>query len=167
MSATDEVPIESAARARSEHERATRQLFGFARIAFALVGSMPFWLPLVRRPLGPVGDIVDALFFLVCHRLPERTLSLAGEAMPLCSRCSGIFAGLALGMLVAWPRLSLRHARLALLGAGLVMLVDVIAQDVGLHPLWHTTRLGTGALLGYLAAAALAAAIVRERARSC
>ena len=95
------------------YDKNTRQLLVFVRVAFVFVGTMPFWLPLARAwlPLGPVGQLLDGLFILVCHRLPERTLQLAGVAMPVCSRCGGIFAGLALGIVVAWPRLSLRHAR--------------------------------------------------------
>ena len=33
----------------------------------------------------------------MCHRMPERTIELAGVAMPVCSRCGGLFTGLALG----------------------------------------------------------------------
>ena len=149
----------------SERRRATRQLLWFVRGSFMLVGSMPFWLPLLIAwlPLGPVGVILDGMFVLLCHRQPERTLALAGVAMPVCSRCAGMFAGMALGMLVCWPRPTLRQARWALGGAGLLMLADVLAQDFGLHPLWHWTRLGTGALLGYIGSTALVAAIMRER----
>jgi uncharacterized membrane protein len=148
-----------------ERRRATRQLLMFVRASFLFVGTMPFWLPLLRAwvPLGPVGLTLDALFMLVCHRMPERTLELAGVAMPICSRCAGIFAGLSLGMLVCWPRPSIQRARWALGAAGLLMLGDVLAQDFGLHPMWHATRLATGALLGYIASVTLVAAIVRER----
>jgi uncharacterized membrane protein len=152
-------------REEREIRTATRQLLLFARGSFIFVGSLPFWLPLARAylPLGPLGTILDYLFILVCHRLPERTLELAGVAMPVCSRCGGIFAGLALGMLICWPRPSLKKARWAMLGAGLVMVADVVMQDLGIHPLWHATRLVTGGLLGYIISAALIAAIMRER----
>ena len=47
--------------------------------------------------------------------------------------------------------------------AGLLMLADVLMQDFGIHPVWHTTRLVTGALVGWVASAALMTAIKRER----
>jgi len=145
-------------------DKVRRQILLWARVSFLLVGSLPWWLPVVRRylPVGPFWDHVDLLFVLVCHRLPERTLAIAGVAMPLCSRCAGICTGLGLGALVAWPRLSLPAARLALGITGVVMLLDVAAQDFGLHPLWHWTRLGTGIALGYLMSCTLFAAILRE-----
>lgn len=35
----------------------------------------------------------------VCHQIPERTIHLAGQALPLCARCSGIYLGAMLGFL--------------------------------------------------------------------
>ncbi|MBW2455174.1 MAG: DUF2085 domain-containing protein [Deltaproteobacteria bacterium] len=145
--------------------RASRQLLFFARLSFFLVGTLPWWLPFAEAylPLGPVWLLVDLPFAAICHRLPDRTIELSGVAMPLCSRCAGIFAGLALGVLTCWPRLALRQARFALLGAGLLLVADIVTQDLGWHPMWHSTRLLTGALLGYVAAIALMSAIIRER----
>jgi uncharacterized membrane protein len=140
--------------------------FLFARVSFVAAGALPWALPFARRalPLGPLGGLLDGVFILVCHRRPERTLVLAGIPMPLCSRCAGIALGLALGGLLARPSPSLRATRIAALLATLLMIADVIAQDLGLHPLWHTTRLATGALFGYVLAIGLFAAIRREQA---
>jgi uncharacterized membrane protein len=147
------------------HARVVRQIRLWTRVSFVLVGALPWWLPLARRylPAEPVWLLLDWLFVPVCHRLPSRTLVLAGVAMPLCSRCAGIFAGLATGALVPWPRLELRAARFALALAGSLMLLDVVAQELGWHPLWHSTRIATGVLLGHLMACTLFAAIGRER----
>jgi uncharacterized membrane protein len=149
----------------AERERASRQLLFFARLSFFLVGTLPWWLPFATATVQPkaLWILLDLPFAAICHRLPERTIELAGVAMPLCSRCAGIFAGLSLGVLICWPRPTLKQARLALLGAGLLMVADIIIQDLGVHPLWHVTRLITGGLLGYVAATALMSAIMRER----
>ena len=149
----------------AERDRASRQLLFWARLSFFLVGTLPWWLPFATAHLQPrvLWVMVDLPFAAICHRLPERTIELAGVAMPLCSRCAGIFAGLSLGVLICWPRPTLKQARLALLGAGLLMIADIVVQDVGWHPLWHFTRLLTGSLLGYVAAIALMSAIMRER----
>lgn len=153
--------------ADAERRRRTRRILFFARLSFILVGTMPFWVPLARAylPLGPLGLALDGLFVVVCHRRLSRTLLIAGLAMPVCSRCAGIFAGLALGALTCWPRPTLKQARNGLLAAGALMVADVLLQDLGIHPLWHSTRLLTGILLGYIMAVALMAAIRRERRR--
>jgi uncharacterized membrane protein len=133
------------------------------RVTFVAAGLFPWALPLLRAylPLGAFGVAADALFATMCHRLPERTLVLAGVAMPLCSRCAGVFAGAAVGALAAWPRLSPRGHRLLITAAGAAMLLDVATQDLGLHPVWHATRLATGFFFGYAVGAAALVALLR------
>ncbi len=141
---------------------------GVARVAFVAVGLLPWVLPLLRAwlPLGAVGVALDATFVTMCHRLPERTLSLAGVAMPLCSRCAGVFGGVALGALAVWPRFTARAWRWVITAAAGSMLLDVATQDLGLHPVWHVTRLASGAAFGYAIAAACVLALRREARRA-
>lgn len=148
-----------------ELRRNGRQLLWMARGSFALVGTLPWWLPVARAhlPMGPVGQFLDLLFIMVCHRQPERTLHFFEVAMPICSRCGGIFLGLAIGAALTYPRISIRQTRWGLVAAGALMLADVLMQDLGVHPLWHSTRVATGALLGWIASSALMTAIIRER----
>lgn len=138
--------------------------FAVARVSFALGGALPWGLPFARAwlPLGPLGALADGVFFFVCHRRPERTLVLAGVPMPLCSRCAGIALGLALGAIVAWPSPSIKATRIAAAVAAGLMITDVVTQDLGVHPVWHATRIATGWLLGYVLAIGLFAGIRRE-----
>lgn len=121
------------------------------RVILVVGGALPWLVPLARRylPLGRAGIALDLLFLPMCHRLPERTLTLAGVAMPLCSRCSGIFAGVALGALLMWPRFTLPRWRWIIAATGALMALEVAAQDAGLHPIWHPTRILSGLLFGY------------------
>jgi uncharacterized membrane protein len=134
----------------------------FLRGGLVFVGLSPWFFPLVARHLpSGAASFIDAAFEATCHRLPARTLVLAGATMPLCSRCAGIFAGLALGALVAWPHMELRRARFLLAIASALMIADVAMQDLGLHPMWHSTRLLTGIALGYVVAAVVRAELAR------
>jgi uncharacterized membrane protein len=132
-------------------------------VAFVAAGLFPWALPLLRAylPLGAFGIAADAIFATMCHRLPERSLVIAGVAMPLCSRCAGVFSGAAVGALAAWPRISARGHRLLITAAGAAMLLDVVTQDLGVHPVWHATRLATGFLFGYAVGAAALVALLR------
>ena len=152
------LPLDRASRARLPW------FFGAARASFALGGALPWALPFARAwlPLGPIGVLLDGMFFFFCHRRPERTLVFAGVPMPLCSRCAGIALGLALGAVVAWPSPSLRATRIAAILAVIAMVVDVVTQDLGVHPVWHATRIATGGAFGYVLAIGLFAAIRRE-----
>jgi uncharacterized membrane protein len=41
---------------------------------------------------------------VVCHQRPERSFHVAGAQMPVCARCTGLYAAAPLGLLViAWP----------------------------------------------------------------
>lgn len=132
-----------------------------ARAGFVFVGLLPWLVPLLRAwlPLGAVGVALDASFMTMCHRMPERSLTIQGVLMPVCSRCAGIFAGVAVGALLALPALSRRAWRIAITVAAAAMLVDVVTQDLGLHPVWHVTRLATGIAFGYMLGAACARAL--------
>jgi uncharacterized membrane protein len=129
------------------------------RALLVFVGALPWLVALARGllPLGAFGAALDVAFRPLCHRMPERSLVLIGVTMPVCSRCAGIFAGIALGALVARPRLDVRASRALILAAGLLMIGDVLAQDLGVHPVWHAARLVTGGVFGYALASALAA----------
>ncbi|MCA9624178.1 MAG: DUF2085 domain-containing protein [Myxococcales bacterium] len=161
------MPAPAAPQDPRERERRdlAHQALAIVRVGLVLVGTFPWWLPLARGylPLGAVGTILDGLFIASCHRLPSRTLHFAGHAMPLCSRCGGIYLGLALGAVLVWPRLSGRRIPLAFGVTGALMLLDVIAQDLGWHPMWHSTRIVTGLLVGWTASSSFVAALMRAR----
>ncbi|WP_437277365.1 DUF2085 domain-containing protein [Sorangium sp. So ce375] len=154
-----------AARAPGESSPAEPpSLLSAVRCTLVLLGALPWCLPLARSraPLGALGAALDRVFAPMCHRLPERSLALDGVVMPLCSRCAGIFAGLAAGAAIARPHLAMTAWRPILIALAALMTIDVATQDLGLHPVWHTTRLATGLAFGYAAAAALLAQIARR-----
>jgi uncharacterized membrane protein len=133
-----------------------RYLPSVLRAMLVVAGVLPWLVPVLRArlPLGDVGVALDLVFLPMCHRFPERTLELSGVLMPLCSRCAGIFAGVALGGLLAWPRVGMGAWRWVLGFAAAVMIIEVATQDLGIHPVYHPTRIATGVLLGYAMAAA-------------
>jgi uncharacterized membrane protein len=122
-----------------------------ARAILVAIAASVVLLPIARAYLLParLGDLLDAIFIPFCHRIPERTLTIAGVAMPVCSRCFGLFTGAAIGALVTFPRLSLRRWRFVAAFALAPMLADVITQDAGLHAVSHPLRFATGFLFGY------------------
>jgi uncharacterized membrane protein len=142
---------------------ATAALPRVTRVAFVVLGVVPWILPVARArlPLGRAGELLDLLFVPMCHRIPARTLYYAGVPMPLCSRCAGIFAGLALGALIMRPRIDLARWRILVAIATALMLLDVVTQDLGVHPIWHLTRVASGLLFGYAIGAACLLAMRR------
>ena len=131
------------------------------RVLVGLAGLVPWIASLLNPPA-----LLRFLFRATCHQLPERSLFLAGEQMLVCSCCAGVYAGVFLGSLLPVPKRWFRAARPLLVASFLVVGLDVALQDLGLHPVWHSVRLLTGAQLGWVIAALLSRALIDEgRAR--
>ena len=134
-----------------------------ARGSFAAIA---LWITLatVLRATGPAAlhAIVDLPFAFMCHRLPERTLSVLGTPLPLCSRCLGIWVGMSLSAAFAWPALPIKALRVVVPVAAALMLAEVVTQDLGLHPVFHPTRLLSGLLLSVPMGGAIGAVLTRE-----
>lgn len=147
----------------------------------AAVVAPPFLSPVARAPLM-------AGFHALCHQLPERSFFVDGVQLAACHRCTGIYAGLVLGVLTlpfwragAWgrgegwgsghgqaPPRSCAHASLE----GLLLLIAVAPAALdwggGVLGLWDgapasrvATGLWFGAIAGFLFARAVA---IRVRA---
>jgi uncharacterized membrane protein len=94
-------------------------------------------------------------FGIFCHQRPDRSYFVDGHKLAVCSRCTGLYAGFALTLLI-YPLLrSLRSAafppRRVLFLATLPLVVDFSLTFFGIWENTHTSRLLTGALLGSVA----------------
>lgn len=136
-----------------------------ARASFAVIA---LWMlaTMLAHELGPnaLYLALDLPFHFICHRIPERVPSLFGVELPMCSRCIGIWAGLSLSAVIAWPVLSLRALRYWIPIALGLMAIEVITQDLGWHPVFHPTRLLSGLLLSVPMGGAIGGLIKRELA---
>jgi uncharacterized membrane protein len=80
-----------------------------ARGLLVLGGFLPWLRALAGRELPTsVKHAIDQASSALCHHLPDRTLVLRGDAMCVCSRCAGLYAGVALAALFSLPG---RHVR--------------------------------------------------------
>lgn len=97
----------------------------------------------------------------ICHQRPERSYQIAGQPMPVCARCSGLYAGAPLGLLVAWAwpgrrrgarvRLGTREALLIAALPTLATLAGEWATGWSPAPLRTSAGLSLGAAVAYLA----------------
>ena len=84
-------------------------------------------------------------YFWICHRLPERSFHYHGKPLPVCARCTGIWLGYILGVVVLFfVNTSIWIALLLLVPAG----IDVATQYVGWRMSNNYLRLVTGILVG-------------------
>lgn len=126
---------------------------GARLLGAGLALTMIVGLGLAAAPLYAPGSVLAAAghFSLstLCHQIPERSFQLGGHAMSICHRCSGIYAGLGAGGLLAALGLRVNPAQRAVwIALAAVMLAQVVAgwltDALDLWPL----RVATGLVLG-------------------
>ena len=132
-------------------------------VAVVVLAASPPWLGLEARAVVVEG------FAPFCHQIGARSLHVHGVPFALCHRCTGIVAGIALGLLAgplvpgllrrleAWPPLAV----LAL--AALPTSVDWLLGATGVWANTGASRFLTGALFGAAAGLLLAAAFCAPR----
>ena len=134
------------------------------RAALALAAIV--WLTLlILAPVLPVpiAGIVYALGSRICHQRPERSFHLFAAQLPVCARCVGIYAGAAIGSLLALTgsiraRLSLVSPRTLLVAGAVPTLVTLTTEWSGVWGVGNHARAAAGAWLGVTVAFVVARA---------
>ena len=107
---------------------------------------------LMRAGFHDGADIVYSAYSRVCHQSDARSFHIEGEKFGVCIRCSAIYFGFLVGLLLmpffgALNRM--RFPRPALLIAVILpMAIDAVFNDAGLHASTTVTRMATGFLFG-------------------
>jgi uncharacterized membrane protein len=116
--------------------------------------------------LAPMAVLVYGIGSVVCHQRPERSFHLGATVLPVCARCTGIYAGAAVAVIVS---LVLAHRRayepsrarmMMALAATPALLSLVYEWTTGVTPS-NALRASTGICLG-AAVAWLLTALLRD-----
>ena len=97
--------------------------------------------------------MLEDLFSLICHQRPDRMLTLGGADLPVCSRCAGLYVGLACALIGHALRggTGVYSVRIRIVSA--VMLIPTVLHvffPVSMLGAANETRLVAGALAGTL-----------------
>ncbi|HZY10883.1 MAG TPA: DUF2085 domain-containing protein [Bacteroidota bacterium] len=128
-----------------------------------IVSIIAFWCLLLILPSllavlgGPVSGMSEQLyrsFSKICHQYDSRSLHLFGYKLAVCARCSAIYFGFFIGVLLSplLKRDQFSHARYWWVLAILPMVIDVLLDFFGISQSNTSTRLSTGGFFGVLAA---------------
>ena len=128
----------------------------------ALAAAAFFWLAmLVIAPYAvssgeaPVaGALIYRAGAVVCHQRADRSFHLAGLQLPVCARCTGLYASGAVAALAAWMGFPVlpRRTRLMLLLAALPTAITVALEWWGVAQFSNSTRALASVPLGGAAA---------------
>lgn len=127
----------------------------------------------LAAPVAPVATtVLYAIGALLCHQLPERSFHVDGHQWLVCARCSGLYVGAGLGVLLAWAYLR-RHPSAVwprprvltiLQVVALPTLITVATAWLGLGDPPNLWRAVLAVPLG-LVAGAVAVALVNDRVK--
>ena len=125
------------------------------QIVFAVTGAIPA-LILAAAAICSWAIAAGAsmqwrlLFRFICHGRVDRSLELFGVPMPICARCTAIYAGLLIGLVAWWLFRSLpeKTMRLVAFLAVTPLAVDGLTQLSGLRESTNELRIATGLIAG-------------------
>jgi uncharacterized membrane protein len=137
----------------------TRRPLVFWLISAAIVSflvALIFVAPVAAAGGHPaLAEVIYHAFGIFCHQRPDRSYFMEGHKLAVCSRCTGLYAGFAITLLLYPLVRSLRNAanppRIYLILAAIPLAIDFSLTFFGLWENTHTSRLVTGALLGSVA----------------
>ena len=126
-----------------------------------LIITTPLFL---ANGLSSISSPLYSFFGYICHQIPERSLHLAAHQMAVCTRCFGVYAGLAAGLLVypLWRTLDEVEAipRVWLFLSLVPVGIDWTLTIFGIWENTHFSRFVTGGILGAVCATYMVPALV-------
>jgi uncharacterized membrane protein len=139
-----------------------RRAFGAAAIAWAVALPLATWItsgttngPHASWPLAALALAIYKVGGFICHQLPERSFQLWAAQMPVCARCTGIYAGGALATLAS----ALTGRRSRCLAAGRTALIVAAIPTLATYLLEWMTGETPGGWIRALAGAPLGAVV--------
>jgi uncharacterized membrane protein len=133
-----------------------------------------------RLAHDPALGGLDYAGYAICHRITERSFTVAGRQLPLCARCTGMYLGVALSFIVLglagrfkWAQLPPAKVMGVLVGFIAFMGIDGVNSYSHFFPdfphlyepqnwLRLLTGMGTGLAMGVFIAPALAQTLWRD-----
>ena len=104
--------------------------------------------PWARSQGWPLAELLYFFFSPLCHQNPDRSFFCAGEPLAACHRCTGLYLGLLLGLLVL-PRLENLRLRLVERPRLVLLFALPMAVDYFLLENTPTTRFVSGLLAAF------------------
>lgn len=156
---------------------------GVRRLTVACLAASLLWLAAIlaaphglhAAPGAPTRLGAGAIYLagrVVCHQRPERSFVAAGHPLPVCARCTGVYAAAPLACLLAAVLPGGRARRLwAWAGTWRGVLIAALPATLSVVVEWITgwtdpgLRAATGAVLGFGGAGLICASLASQPER--
>ena len=139
--------------------RAVRMSYAFLLFASAIWCATLFSVPILAAGdpwMRRLSGVIRLCFTPICHQASDRSFHLMGQSLAVCARCTGIYCGFLVGLLVHPLRFGTRSpglpSRRILVIAGLPTVLGILGSRLGVLPDSNVLRALTGGLLGVVVA---------------
>jgi uncharacterized membrane protein len=126
--------------------------FFLISVYLLLIFLSPLFIQLDNRFLLGIGAVGYISNVVMCHQLPERSLYLFGQYMPICTRDSGLFLGVFIACILSFASSKLpsflKSSWLALLSV-VPLGIDGVTQLLGFWESTNEIRVATGLFAGF------------------
>ena len=103
---------------------------------------------------------------IVCHQIPERSFHINGVQFPVCARCTGLYVGGLVGVMLWLLRrdraMTTKAARVALVGAAIPTMFTLVTAQLAWWDPMNAVRAGLAAPLGVVVGAVVTAGLTRN-----
>lgn len=139
--------------------------------SLAAVATLGLLLAALAPPfVGPGTEaVLMGAFRPLCHQLSSRSFAVDGTPLAVCHRCTGIYLGLAVGVIAVFPFVRrrtarwVRHDRWVLLAAIVPVVLDWGGDVLGVWSNTVGTRVTTGLWLGVVVGVVFARSLSLRR----
>jgi uncharacterized membrane protein len=131
--------------------------------------ALTVFAPLLPVPLAGVAYLLGSL---VCHQLPDRSFHIGASQLPVCARCLGIYAGVAVSM-VFWvlssrvPGSTVPGSRALLIAGAIPTAATVALEWLGMWEPSNVARVFAGLPLGAVVAFVVTGAVAKLHYLPC
>lgn len=119
--------------------------------------------PLLVVHFPALAAMLYLFFAPICHQNPDRSFIIAGHALAVCHRCTGVYLGLLIGSLTPPLRLGSLSTppqrRALVVCCTLPLLLDVALSSLGIWTNNMSSRFSTGLLFGAMLSTLLVSGI--------
>ena len=115
---------------------------------------LPPWMASHDAFSASISHQCYQFYSLICHQYDSRSLHVGGYKLAVCARCTAIYVGFFIGVMI-FPFYSSRKISKTVFWLAVAvfpMVIDVLLDVVGVHSSNIFTRLSSGTFFGIIAA---------------
>ncbi len=132
----------------------SKQIY-FISLVASFIWCLLILLPSLLGDGGGTGKYISEIdyqyFGHICHQFDERSLHINEHKMSVCARCSGIYFGFLIGVLVVplFKMVKIKNFTYTLVFILSPMIIDISLDFLGIHQSTLLTRTLTGLMFGF------------------